>query len=93
MRFTTLAFSSILWMLGNPGRIKVFNDLFPGFDIFPAVTPRNLHGTIRFNKNRKHLEPAQDLHIKEPLKAVMEPAAATPRATTIHFSSYLCETA
>ena len=70
-------------MLGNPGRIKVFNDLFPGFDIFPAVTPRTLHGTIRFNKNRKHLEPAQARrHIKE-LKAIMEPAAAPPRASVL----------
>lgn len=44
---------------------KSFNDLFPGFDLFPAVTPRNLHGTIRFNKNSKHLEPLQALRFRK----------------------------
>jgi hypothetical protein len=42
-------------MLSNPGGVEVFDDLFPGFDVFPAITPRNLHGTIRFHKNKKDL--------------------------------------
>jgi hypothetical protein len=30
-------------MLCNPGRIEVFDNLFPGLIIFPAVTLRYLH--------------------------------------------------
>ena len=30
-------------MLCNPGRIKVFDDLFPGLIVFPAISLRYLH--------------------------------------------------
>ena len=36
------------------------DDLSPGFDVFPAITPRNLHGTIRFHKYKNELCASQD---------------------------------
>ena len=39
-------------MLCNPAGIEIFDDLSPGFDVFPAISPRNLHNSFLFPKIR-----------------------------------------